>query len=166
MKKYFKLFIIFTFILIQIFACTACTITQRLVARNYPEHEWYCEELNIICLKESAFAIMEYNGEKYTYEYYEDLSKKIGNANKEEVGTIYPSISGFVDYDGKFHLRYREDIIIHGEELNDYYWTQLNAYDILSGDVKKHGDCISVTVTVDNLYNGNYLEKTITFEKR
>lgn len=167
MKKYSKYILICIFLVIQIFSCTACTINiQRLVARDYPEYEWYCEELDIICLKESAFAMMEYNGREYTKAYYESLTKKIENVSREDTGKIYPSISGFVDYDGNFYLRYSEHILSYGEDLNDYYWSQTNSYDILSGDVKKRGDCISVEVELDELYNGKYIGKTITFEKR
>ena len=167
MKKKSKLFLILIVLAMQIFVCSACAINFRgFIARNYPESGWYCEELGICCLKESAFAVMEYEGQAYTNAYYEELSYKISNAREEDLGKVYPSLSGFVDYDGKFYLCYREDVVVYGEELGDYYFTSLSSQNLLIGEVKKHGDYISVIVEVDNLYDGTYVGKTITLEQR
>lgn len=145
---------------------TACTVNiGAIVAPDFIENDWYCEELNITCLKDTAFAVMEYKGQVYTNEYYKDLSSKIETASKEDFGKIYSALAGCVDYDGKFYLRYSEFSVFYGEELNEYYWGATSSYELLSGKVKNYRSYISVKVEMDQLFDGKYVGKIISFKK-
>ena len=166
MKTRLKLFCALSCSIIQIFILCACNFNIGIFAiHDYLKYNWYCEELNITCLKETSFAVMEYKEQTYTIEYYEDLSRKIESTTAEDLGKIYPTLAGYFDYDGKFYLRYSEESVFLGEELNDYYWTSVTSQELLIGDIKHHKDYVAVTIEVDNLFDGKYIGKTISFVK-
>ena len=168
MKKlsYFLICLVF----LATLAFSACTVDlSALIAPHQNEYDWHCEELQITCLNQqfggAGYAVMEYNGQAYTAEYYMDINRRFKNATSDDFGKNYSVIQGFIDYDGNFYIKYSEHSVVFDEQYNEYTWGSTFSQDLLVGDVKNRGSYILVTVTTDNLYNGEYIGKTIRFDK-
>ena len=149
---------------------SSCTVNiGMLVAPKYDEHDWYCEELQITCLNEefhgAGYALMEYNGKSFTREHYSLIDVLFENISKTNFEETYSIIQGFIDHDGNFYLIYSECGSAFDEHLNEYVWEITFSQELLIGDVKNHGSYIAVTIETDNLYNGEYVGKTIRFDK-
>ena len=160
------LFVIF----FSIFLLSACTVNLgALIVPRQSEYDWHCEELQITCLNRqfdgAGYAVIEYNGQDYTAEYYHETDACFDTATGDHCGAVYSLIQGFIDYDGNFYIKYSEATVVFDEQYSEYSWNSVFSQDLLIGDVKNRGSCIVVTVTMDNLYNGKYVGKTIRFEK-
>ena len=148
----------------------SCTVNVgELVASRQNDFDWHCEELQVTCLNQqfdgAGYAVMAYNGQAYTIEYYMDTKHRFASATKDDLDMTYSVIQGFIDYDGNFYLKYSENSVVFDEIYSEYIWSSTFSQDLLIGDVKNRGSYILVTVTTDNLYNGKYTGKTIRFDK-
>ena len=168
MKKlsYFLICLVF----LATLAFSACTVDlSALIAPHQNEYDWYCEELQITCLNQqfdgAGYAVMEYNGQVYTSEYYVEMEARFDTATSDDLCKSYSVIQGFIDYDGNFYIKYSEKSVTFDEQYGEYTWGSTFSQDLLVGDVKNRGSYILVTVTMDNLYNGEYTGKTIRFDK-
>ena len=168
MKKlsYFLICLVF----LAMLAFSACTVNlSALIAPHQNEYNWYCKELQITCLNQqfdgAGYAVMEYNGQVYTAEYYMDINRRFENATSDDLGKNYSLMQGFIDYDGNFYIKYSENSVVFDEQYNEYTWGSTFSQDLLVGNVKNRGSYILVMVTTDNLYNGEYAGKTIRFDK-
>lgn len=149
---------------------SACTVNLgALIAPRYQEYDWYCEELQITCLNQqfdgAGYAVMDYNGQDYTTEYYHEIDVRFDVANSDDCEKIYPVIQAFIDNDGNFHVKYSENTVVFDEEYNDYSRIITFSQDLLIGDVKNYGSYFLVEVNRDNLHNCKYVGKTIRFER-
>ena len=164
--SYFLICLVF----LAMLAFSACTVNlSALIAPHQNEYNWYCKELQITCLNQqfdgAGYAVMEYNGQVYTAEYYMDINRRFENATSDDLGKNYSLMQGFIDYDGNFYIKYSENSVVFDEQYNEYTWGSTFSQDLLVGAVKNCGSYILVTVTTDNLYNGEYAGKTIRFDK-
>jgi hypothetical protein len=109
---------------------------------------------------------MEYNGQRYTKEYYEELSILLDmeNPNPEEYEEFYPAMQAFINFDGNFYISYVEFSIYFDDIFQQYTWCQESLF-VLRGDVKNKGSYIKIKVQEDNLFNGEYAGKTIYFHE-
>ena len=149
---------------------SACTVNLgALIAPRHNEYDWYCEELQITCLNQqfdgAGYAVMSYNGQAYTTEYYIEVDARFNTATSEDCEKTYPVIQGSIDYDGNFYIRYSEKSVIFDEQYNQYSWVSTFSQDLFVGTVKNHGSYILVQVEIDNLHNGEYVGKTIRFNR-
>ena len=168
MKKLSHFLICLVFL--AMLAFSACTVNlSALIAPHQNEYNWYCKELQITCLNQqfdgAGYAVMEYNGQVYTAEYYMDINRRFENATSDDLGKNYSVMQGFIDYDGNFYIKYSENSVVFDEQYNEYTWGSTFSQDLLVGNVKNRGSYILVMVTTDNLYNGEYAGKTIRFDK-
>ena len=147
---------------------SCCVDMGAWVVPDFYEHDWYCEELEITSLNKTlaSYAIMEYNGQRYTKEYYEELSILLDmeNPNPEEYEEFYPAMQAFINVDGNFYISYVEYSIYFDDIFQKYTWCQESLF-VLRGDVKNKGSYIKIKVQEDNLFNGEYAGKTIYFHE-
>ena len=156
-------------IVLQTDLLSSCTVDMGAwVVPDFYEHDWYCEELEITSLNKTlaSYAIMEYNGQRYTKEYYEELSILLDmeNPNPEEYEEFYPAMQAFINFDGNFYVSYVEFSIYFDDIFQKYTWCQESLF-VLRGDVKNKGSYIKIKVQEDNLFNGEYAGKTIYFHE-
>ena len=168
MKKLSKILVCFLFL--STLFLSACTVNLgALIAPRYNEYDWFCEEIQITCLNQqfdgAGYAVMDYKTQAYTTEYYHETDARFNVANSDDCEKIYPVIQAFIDYDGNFYVKYSEHTVVFDEEYNDYSWVSTFSQDLLVGDVKSYGSYFLVEVNLDNLYNGEYVGKTIRFER-
>ena len=168
--KRFRYVISCVFVFMAMLLLSSCTVDiGALIVPKYDKNDWYCEELQITCLNKefygAGYALMDYNGKSYTQEYYADIDKRFDEISQEDFDKKYSLLQGFINYDGNFYLIYSECGSAFDEQLNEYVWEITFSQELLVGDVKNHGSYIAVTIETDNLYNGEYVGKTIRFDK-
>ena len=169
MKK-FRYVISCVLVFMAMLLLSSCTVDiGALMVPKYDEKDWYCEELQITCLNKefygAGYALMDYNGKSYIQDYYADIDKRFDEISQEDFDKTYSLLQGFINYDGNFYLLYSENTIVFNEQFMEYEWATFSSQELLIGDVKNHGSYIAVTIEIDNLYNGEYVGKTIRFDK-